>query len=311
MTGTPLQKLIHTWLKTWQKLFSQDDRRREVLSDLYHRNEPTPFLWISEDIEQSINICGRWEVGDLDCRSGVAQLSALSRLLELTAPLLGCSNTDSPRGRLSWYKELFYDRSPDSGNSRVSWDDQTRLSKGSFEISWVSQTDNRAEMVGVSPNIWCYISNSWPIIPPGIQIGFRSSSEDLSWRLEYFLVLFLLLVRNIDTRMKINMMKMMARMMPEMTPMLSWMWVLLPMMTWGDILSLSWTVPEKRGSWVVESSAIWFICNKDSRAGPHLLPTAVLIVLVPPQLVLFAQVLDRDGLTLQTRRVELWVRFAL
>ena len=59
------------------------------------------------------------------------------------------------------------------------------------------------------------------IIVPGTQIGLRSSSEDLSVREEYFLVLFLLLVRNIETRMKISMMKMMARMMPEMTPMLS------------------------------------------------------------------------------------------
>ena len=50
--STPVQKLIPTWLadwlKTWQKLFSQDDRRRDVQADLYHRNEPTPFLWISE-----------------------------------------------------------------------------------------------------------------------------------------------------------------------------------------------------------------------------------------------------------------------
>ena len=59
------------------------------------------------------------------------------------------------------------------------------------------------------------------IIIPGTQIGLRSSSEDLSVRVEYFLLVFLLLVRNIETRIKIRMMKMMARMMPEITPMLS------------------------------------------------------------------------------------------
>ena len=59
------------------------------------------------------------------------------------------------------------------------------------------------------------------IIIPGTQIGLRSSSEDLSVRVEYFLLVFLRLVRNIETRIKIRMMKMMARMMPEMTPMLS------------------------------------------------------------------------------------------
>ena len=69
------------------------------------------------------------------------------------------------------------------------------------------------------------------IIIPGTQIGLRSSSEDLSVRVEYFLLVFLRLVRNIETRIKIRMMKMMARMMPEITPMLSWMWVLLPMIT--------------------------------------------------------------------------------
>ena len=69
------------------------------------------------------------------------------------------------------------------------------------------------------------------IIIPGTQIGLRSSSEDLSMRVEYFLLVFLRLVRNIETRIKIRMMKMMARMMPEITPMLSWMWVLLPMIT--------------------------------------------------------------------------------
>lgn len=56
---------------------------------------------------------------------------------------------------------------------------------------------------------------------PATQIGFRSSSEDLSVRVEYFLLVFLRLVRNIETRIKIRMMKMMARMMPEITPMLS------------------------------------------------------------------------------------------
>ena len=69
------------------------------------------------------------------------------------------------------------------------------------------------------------------IIIPGTQIGLRSSSEDLSVRVEYFLLVFLRLVRNIETRIKIRMMKMMARMMPEITPMLSWMWVLLRMIT--------------------------------------------------------------------------------
>ena len=59
------------------------------------------------------------------------------------------------------------------------------------------------------------------IIIPGTQIGLRSSSEDLSVRVEYFLLVFLRLVRNIETRIKIRMMKMMARMMPEITPMLS------------------------------------------------------------------------------------------
>ena len=59
------------------------------------------------------------------------------------------------------------------------------------------------------------------IIIPATQIGFRSSSEDLSVRVEYFLLVFLRLVRNIETRIKIRMMKMMARMMPEITPMLS------------------------------------------------------------------------------------------
>ena len=59
------------------------------------------------------------------------------------------------------------------------------------------------------------------IIVPGTQIGLRSSSEDLSVRVEYFLLVFLRLVRNIETRIKIRMMKMMARMMPEITPMLS------------------------------------------------------------------------------------------
>ena len=49
----------------------------------------------------------------------------------------------------------------------------------------------------------------------------RSSSEDLSVSVEYFLLLFLLLVRNIDSSMKIKMMKMIARMIPEITPMLS------------------------------------------------------------------------------------------
>ena len=58
---------------------------------------------------------------------------------------------------------------------------------------------------------------------PGTQIGLRSSSDDLSVSVEYFLLLFLLFVRNIESRMKMSMMKMMARMMPEMTPMLSWM----------------------------------------------------------------------------------------
>ena len=69
------------------------------------------------------------------------------------------------------------------------------------------------------------------IIVPATQIGLRSSSEDLSVRVEYFLLVFLRLVRNIETRIKMRMMKMMARMMPEITPMLSWMWVLLPMIT--------------------------------------------------------------------------------
>lgn len=69
------------------------------------------------------------------------------------------------------------------------------------------------------------------IIVPATQIGLRSSSEDLSVRVEYFLLVFLRRVRNIETRIKIRMMKMMARMMPEITPMLSWMWVLLPMIT--------------------------------------------------------------------------------
>ena len=59
------------------------------------------------------------------------------------------------------------------------------------------------------------------IIIPGTQIGLRSSSEDLSMRVEYFLLVFLRLVRNIETRIKIRMMKMIARMMPEITPMLS------------------------------------------------------------------------------------------
>ena len=59
------------------------------------------------------------------------------------------------------------------------------------------------------------------IIIPGTQIGLRSSSEDLSVRVEYFLLVFLLRVRNIETRIKIRIMKMMASMMPEMTPMLS------------------------------------------------------------------------------------------
>ena len=59
------------------------------------------------------------------------------------------------------------------------------------------------------------------IIIPATQIGLRSSSEDLSVRVEYFLLVFLLRVRNIETRIKIRMMKMMARMMPEMAPMLS------------------------------------------------------------------------------------------
>ena len=59
------------------------------------------------------------------------------------------------------------------------------------------------------------------IIIPGTQIGLRSSSEDLSVRVEYFLLVFLRLVRNIETRIKIRIMKMMARMMPEITPMLS------------------------------------------------------------------------------------------
>ena len=59
------------------------------------------------------------------------------------------------------------------------------------------------------------------IIVPGTQIGLRSSSEDLSVRVEYFLLVFLRLVRNIETRIKMRMMKMMARMMPEITPMLS------------------------------------------------------------------------------------------
>ena len=40
-------------------------------------------------------------------------------------------------------------------------------------------------------------------------------------RVEYFLLVFLLRVRNIETRIKIRIMKMMASMMPEMTPMLS------------------------------------------------------------------------------------------
>ena len=69
------------------------------------------------------------------------------------------------------------------------------------------------------------------IIVPATQIGLRSSSEDLSVRVEYFLLVFLRRVRNMETRIKIRMMKMMARMMPEITPMLSWMWVLLPMIT--------------------------------------------------------------------------------
>ena len=59
------------------------------------------------------------------------------------------------------------------------------------------------------------------IIIPGTQIGLRSSSEDLSVSVEYFLLLFLLLVRNIDSRIKIKIMKMIARMIPEITPMLS------------------------------------------------------------------------------------------
>ena len=59
------------------------------------------------------------------------------------------------------------------------------------------------------------------IIIPATQIGLRSSSEDLSVRVEYFLLVFLRRVRNIETRIKIRMMKMMARMMPEMAPMLS------------------------------------------------------------------------------------------
>ena len=61
----------------------------------------------------------------------------------------------------------------------------------------------------------------YPIIIPGTQIGLRSSSEDLSVSVEYFLLLFLLLVRNIDSRIKIKIMKMIARMIPEITPMLS------------------------------------------------------------------------------------------
>ena len=59
------------------------------------------------------------------------------------------------------------------------------------------------------------------IIIPATQIGLRSSSEDLSVRVEYFLLVFLRRVRNMETRIKIRMMKMMARMMPEITPMLS------------------------------------------------------------------------------------------
>ena len=59
------------------------------------------------------------------------------------------------------------------------------------------------------------------IIVPATQIGLRSSSEDLSVRVEYFLLVFLRRVRNMETRIKIRMMKMMARMMPEITPMLS------------------------------------------------------------------------------------------
>lgn len=57
---------------------------------------------------------------------------------------------------------------------------------------------------------------------PGTQIGLRSSSDDLSVNEEYFLSAFLLLVRKIERRMKIRMIKMIARMIPEITPSLSW-----------------------------------------------------------------------------------------
>ena len=53
-------------------------------------------------------------------------------------------------------------------------------------------------------------------------MGLRSSSDDLSVNEEYFLSAFLLLVRKIERRMKMRMIKMIARMIPEITPSLSW-----------------------------------------------------------------------------------------
>ena len=97
---------------------------------------------------------------------------------------------------------------------------------------------------------------------PGTQIGLRSSSDDLSVNEEYFLSAFLLLVRKIERRMKIRMIKMIARMIPEITPSLSWRWVLLLMITMGAISKVRAMLLEYMGSDGFSSSTFWFVWNR-------------------------------------------------